>query len=81
MVTKSSHNLREFLGRPGPMETCRTFPLGFRTASSPRPNWNWICLDPEELNGPQPPFFTLNSRLNGERRVEIEGVFCSTRQV
>lgn len=35
LVTKSSHNLREFLGRPGPMETCKTFPLGFKTASSP----------------------------------------------
>ncbi len=65
---KSGQNLLEFLGRPGPMETCRTFPLGFRTASSPWPTWNWICLDPEELNGPQPPFLTLNSRLEDRDR-------------
>lgn len=65
LICESSQNLLEFLGRPGPMETCKTFPLGFRTASSPWPTWNWICLDPEELNGPQLPFFTLNSRLEG----------------
>lgn len=65
-LSESGQNLREFLGRPGPMETWRTFPLGFRTASSPWPTWNWICLDPEELNGPHPPFFTLYSRLEIE---------------
>lgn len=31
----SIQNSLEFLGRPGPIETCRTFPLGFRMASSP----------------------------------------------
>lgn len=64
---KSPKNLLEFLGIPGPIETCRTFPLGFSAASSPWPTWNWTCLEPEELNGPQPPFFTLNSRLRNSR--------------
>lgn len=50
------------------METCRTFPLGFRTASSPWPFWNWISLEPDEPKGPQPPFFTLKSRLEGQDR-------------
>lgn len=62
----------EFLGSPGPMVTMRTLLLGFTTASSPWPGWNWICLEPAAENGPQPPFFTLNSSLNEERRGERE---------
>lgn len=64
MGDELGQNLLEFFGRPGPMETCRTLPLGFRTTSSPWPTWNWICLEPDELKRWRP-FFTLNSRLDG----------------
>lgn len=63
------------------MLTVRAFPLGLICASSPCPVWNWICLEPAPPNGPQPPFFTLNSSLDGPTgRSEIVGSLKQTNK-